>query len=497
MTQVRTWSWAALAGLALPLALGTVPAHAATAAKPYDFDGDGKTDQVAGAPTLDHGSAAEAGGVVISSSTRLSEVITQSTSKVSGSSEDGDHFGSAVTSADFDGDGYADLAVGLPGEDFKGEQDAGAVTVLHGTAKGLSGTRSKQISEPAGKHRYAGFGSTLTTGDVNGDGYPDLVVGAPEENASDSSEDFTASGSVTVLLGGAKGITTSGSKHFLGQQGAGRDYHFASSLAVADVDADGRPDVVVVSEGAGDDDDGNDFPGSLSYCAGAEAGPTGCRQLLREGDLGSASTVVVANVAGSARPEVVVGVPVRYAAADAGGLQVVTLSGTGAATTASAVDFDQEDAGLPGTGEESGDYFGEAVASADLNADGYADLVVAAPGEAVDGEEAGRVFVIRGGSKGLATSGNTAYDEKTPGVPGGSEEDDDFGAALSLLDTDGDGKADLTIGAPGEDAGSGRVTILPGSGSGFTTTGASSFRLSDVVSYDTPYRSSLGEALGR
>ena len=43
MTQVRTWSWAALAGLAVPLALATVPAHAATAAKPYDFNGDGKT----------------------------------------------------------------------------------------------------------------------------------------------------------------------------------------------------------------------------------------------------------------------------------------------------------------------------------------------------------------------------------------------------------------------------------------------------------------------
>ena len=93
-----------------------------------------------------------------------------------------------------------------------------------------------------------------------------------------------------------------------------------------------------------------------------------------------------------------------------------TLDENPAATTATGVDFDQEDAGLPGTGEESGDYFGASVAGADLDADGYADLVVSAPGEAVDDEEAGRVFVIRGGANGLATSGNTAYDQNTPGV---------------------------------------------------------------------------------
>jgi hypothetical protein len=505
MSRVRVWSGAAFAGLVVPLALATTPAHAATAAKPYDFDGNGKPDQVAGAPTLDHGSAAEAGGVVVgyatspSGSNRLGQIITQSTSKVAGSSEDGDHFGSSVTSADFDGDGYADLAVGLPGEDFKGKQDAGAVTILYGTSKGLTGSRSKQISEPEGKYRYAGFGGALAAGDLNGDGYPDLVVGAvDDERDLTPAEDFPASGSVTVLYGGSKGITTSGSKRFLGDRGDTQDYHFGSSLAVADVDADGRSDVVVVSEGAGDDDDGNDFDGSLSYCAGATGGPSGCRRLLHNGSLGSASTVLVANVAGSERPEIVVGVPDNSAATDPGGIQVVTLTGTGAATSATGVDFDQEDAGLPGTGEESGDYFGYAVASADLNADGYADLVVSAPGEAVDDEEAGRVFVIRGGANGLATSGNTAYDQNTAGVPGGSEDDDFFGGALSLLDVTGDAKADLSIGAPGEDDGGGRVTTLPGSGSGFTTDGARSFRVRDVdVNYDTPYGASLGEALGR
>ncbi|HEY0238126.1 MAG TPA: FG-GAP repeat protein, partial [Friedmanniella sp.] len=62
-----------------------------------------------------------------------------------GSSRSGDRFGSAVASGDFDGDGYADLAVGHPGERVAGASQAGAVTVLFGTRHGLTGSRSVQL----------------------------------------------------------------------------------------------------------------------------------------------------------------------------------------------------------------------------------------------------------------------------------------------------------------------------------------------------------------
>jgi len=497
MRRVRKYSLAVAAGLTLPLALGAGPASAVTAAKPYDFDGDGKADLVSGAPLLNRAKVKQSGGLVVKYATGRTKVVTQSTKDVAGGSETGDYFGSALASADFDRDGYADLAVGLPGESFSGKGGAGAVTILYGSRSGLTGSRSKQISEPSGKVRYAGFGSALAAGDLDGDGYPDLAVGAVDDRRDpDFPDDFPPSGTVTVLRGSEDGIRTSGSTRLSGDRGENWDYHFGSALAVADVDDDGRQDLVVVSEGA--QEDGTRQDGSLSYCAGTASGPTSCRRLLHDSDLSNAGQVVVGNVQGSVRPEILVGVPVTDIDSDPGSVQVVQLAGTGTATTATASRFDQEDAGQPGTGEESGDFFGAALALAPLDGDAYDDLVVGAPGEAVSGVESGRVFVVRGGAAGLASTGGAAYDQSTAGVPGSAERGDGFGAALTLLDTTGDGRVDLTIGAPGEDDDTGRVTTLPGVSGGFTTTGAKAFGLKDIgVSSTDRRQASFGEVLGR
>jgi hypothetical protein len=505
MTRNRVWSWAALAGLAVPLALSAVPAHAATAAKPYDFDGDGQPDLVIGAPELNRGSVSSTGGLVVVPGSDGAypygaRIITQSTSKVAGASEPYDYFGSAVASADFDADGYADLAVGSPGEDSKKDAGEGAVTILYGTAKGLTGARSQQITEPSGKHRYAEFGGALAAGDLDGDGYPDLAVGAVDDLVDDSvRDDNPPSGTVTVLRGSRKGVKTSGSTLLRGNRATtGWDHRFGSALAVADVDGDDRLDLVVVSEGSTNEGAAHD--GSLSYCHGTIAGPTACRRLLHDEDLRGAGEVVVGNVQGDARPEVVVGVSSTDDDTDPGSLHVVRLTGTGSATTGAGTRFDQRDAGLPGTGD-SIDRFGASVAIGNVDGDGYADLVVGAPSEDVGDERgAGRVFVVHGGAGGLATGGNTTYDQDTPGVPGGSEGGDGFGAAVTLVDRDGDGRADLTIGAPGEDDDGGRVTTLlaAGSGSGFTTVESRAYGLSTIdVNYDNRAEASFGEVLGR
>ena len=501
MAGMRVWSWAALAGLAVPLALTTGTAHAATAARPYDVDGDGHPDLVIGAPRLNRGSVTATGGIVVVTRSdgaypERAAVITQSTSKVVGASERYDFFGSAVASADFDADGYADLAVGSPGEDSAKDADEGAVTILYGTAKGLTGARSQQITEPSGKHRYAGFGGALAAGDLDGDGYPDLAVGAVDDLVDRPvTDDNPPSGTVTVLHGSRKGIRTSGSTLLRGDRGQSWDHRFGSALAVADVDADGRADLVVVSEGS--NHEAAAHPGSLSYCPGTAQGPVTCRRLLHDRDLQAAGPVVVGNVQGDVRPEIVVGVPSTDDDTDPGSVQVVRLAGTGAATTGAGTRFDQADAGLPGAEDELYD-FGAALAIGRVDADGYDDLVVGAPGEPVGDERgAGRAFVVRGGGAGLATRGNTAYDQDTPGVPGGSESGDAFGAAVTLLDRDGDGRADLTVGAPGEDDDGGRVTTLLASGSGFTTAESRAYGLSTLANgYDNRAGAHLGEVLG-
>src|SRR3712207_4798263 len=167
------------------------PAQAAAAARPYDFDGNGHPDLVVGAPFLRVGAVPEGGGVVVlRASTRglslREKVISQSSRGIPGGTETGDQFGAAVTSADFDRDGYADLAIGHPGESVGPLAGAGAVTVVPGSARGLDTTRSTRFHTPSGAVANARFGTSLVAADFNRDTFPDLAVGAPLDRVDQS-----------------------------------------------------------------------------------------------------------------------------------------------------------------------------------------------------------------------------------------------------------------------------------------------------------------------
>ncbi|MGI3780817.1 MAG: FG-GAP repeat protein [Janthinobacterium lividum] len=127
---------------------------------------------------------------------------------------------------------------------------------------------------------------------------------------------------------------------------------------------------------------------------------------------------------------------------------------------------------MPGS-DEGGDAFGSALALADLDRDGYADLVIGARGE---DQNRGRVTIVHGAAGGWRTSGSSFYDQSTKGVPSKAEINDDLGSALTLLDHDGDGRLDLDVGADGEND-SGTVTTSRGAGKGFTTKGTTAFGL--------------------
>jgi hypothetical protein len=102
--------------------------------------------------------------------------------------------------ADFNQDGLADLAIGAPSEDVGSISDAGAVTVLYGTASGLSGNDSQLFTQAGGAIETQDFfGSKLASGDFNHDGFAELAAGAPGHN------EFA--GAVSVLQGSAGGVT--------------------------------------------------------------------------------------------------------------------------------------------------------------------------------------------------------------------------------------------------------------------------------------------------
>ena len=153
----------------------------AAAERHDDFNGDGYSDLAVAAPeaTVDGKTKAGYVAVVYGSATGLKtsskQVVSQNSPGVTDSAETADLFGSAVSTADLDQDGYDDLIVGVTGEDsVEGGAETGLVQVVWGGPNGLSGGAALAYGHDT-YDRLSDRGR-LTVGDVNGDGAPDLVA---------------------------------------------------------------------------------------------------------------------------------------------------------------------------------------------------------------------------------------------------------------------------------------------------------------------------------
>ena len=198
------------AGLGYPWGLALAPG----AALPSDFDGDGFADLAVGVPGegVDGHAGAGAVNVLYGSRTGLTaardQYWTLDTAGLKGSSDEGAQLGRAIASGDFDGDGYADLAVGSADRSADGTR--GAVHVLRGSPAGLT-ARGDQRWSPAtvmpGIESLGSFGSALTAADFDGDGYADLAIGAGQASWGF----YSGQGAVAVLRGGPTGLGAAGS----------------------------------------------------------------------------------------------------------------------------------------------------------------------------------------------------------------------------------------------------------------------------------------------
>jgi hypothetical protein len=380
-------------------------------------------------------------------------VITQATSGIPGDPEEWDRFGTAVTSADLDRDGYADLIVGTPSEGVGGESGRGSVTVVWGGPKGLRGGAA--ISPPTGYGdgmTSCGFGMSLAVGDMNGDGAPEVGIGSRCEGGSYTGP-FTRTGKAVSdfrmwSVGETRGVV-------MGDvNGDGRAERF---WLPGPTDSDLRGPVFAEKR-VPDDGDPATWPVKLPYADG-HAGAIGDINGDGYGDLvtGIADDDFVANETGAAHR--------------GGEIQVLYGSAQGITASQKPKVVHQDTAGVPGTGE-NGDRFGQSLSVGDVNADGYADVLVGSPGEGIGSRAwAGTVVLLRGSASGLTTAKAAGYTQNTAGVPDTAEADDQFGAAVRLADLDRDGKAETVVGIPQENT-DGCLWTARGATSGPVLTGS-------------------------
>ena len=163
----------------------------------------------------------------------------------------GDRFGTSLTTGDFDGDGFEDLAVAAPMEDIKGRANAGMVNVIYGSPLGLTseGNQSWHQDRPGILDQAEvldRFGWTLSAGDFDGDGHDDLAAASPFEDVNGMRD----AGAVNVIYGSPEGLTAAGSQFWhqdspgILDQAEAIDL-FARALAVGDFDGDGLDDLAV------------------------------------------------------------------------------------------------------------------------------------------------------------------------------------------------------------------------------------------------------------
>ncbi|MFD9096148.1 VCBS repeat-containing protein [Streptomyces collinus] len=475
---LATATAAALTGGLLTFSTAAATAADSTTVPQADFNNDGIGDVAFSADGAYVNGKKAAGQLVVlygsasGVSSAKRSTISQNTSGTPGTAETGDHFGGETAYADFNGDGYDDIAVSASGEDVGSDTDGGTLAILWGSASGITGKGVTAADPAPSSHDF--WGKNLAAGDFDGDGKADLAVGS-------------SAATIYVLKGGINASGVPGGTYTIKPPIMGTDALGPLNLTAGDINNSGQTDLVVDGFETDTQYGWNRnwyIPGGANGLHMSEAETLKPGVITAIGDINNDHYGdIVSGAYWNTTTED--GTPVPDSGK--GGKVWVTYGSDGGPSNVTGIT--QDTGNVPGTAEGN-DFFGYELDLGDVNGDGFLDLAIGVAGENIgSATNTGAVTVLYGTANGLnTTSGGQFFAQSTAGVPGSDEKDDYFGQDVKLDDVTGDGRADLLVGSR-ENAANGAVTYLPSSGTKIVTTGSRTISpsTSGVSTTGTPY----------
>jgi hypothetical protein len=352
-----------------------------------DVNGDGFSDVLVGAPLYD-GNETNEGGAFLYMGTASGPMNAPAWS-VQSNQVDAQLGNSVASAGDVNGDGYSDVVVGTH-RFTSDQQEEGRAQVFLGSASGLATSPAWTVE---GDQDFAAFGIQVAcAGDVNGDGFSDVIVGGHYAAGP------IVDGRAFVYLGTASGLATT--PHWTGSSGQSNSLYGDSVASAGDVNGDGYSDVIV---GAKLYDNGQADEGRAFLYLGSASGLGTTPAWTAESDVNAASfgdcVASAGDVNGDGFSDVIVGAPDYFSGNDIGGAYVYHGSASGLATSPASIQRFPQPA-----------HFGSSVASAgDVDADGYSDVIVGGDSYDDGTPDQGLWLLYRGSASGLSTAALSSW----------------------------------------------------------------------------------------